>query len=164
MSGEWFNFGVVISVQLLLFIIHAYYEKMLPRVPKMLAWGVLIGIVFGTSFDLVVGNFFGIYSYFLGFNFPFLLINGALSYGLMQANTLLMQRARFLHFYIWTLIVGAVYEITNYYFPVWTWEFASPRAELLIVHGVGYIGLAVLMALLWHIFLKHKFTFIDAFR
>lgn len=125
---------------------------------------MLIGIVFGITFDLIVGKFFGIYSYFLGFGFPFIIINGALSFGLMQANTLLMQKTRFIHFYIWTLIVVAVYEITNYYFPVWAWEFASPRVELLIVHGVGYIGLAVLMALLWHILLKHKFTFIDAFR
>lgn len=162
MSEAWLNFAVVIFVQLLLFVVHAHYEKRLSHVLRILGWGVLIGIVFGILFDLVVGKFFGLYTYQLGFGPLFLIVNGALSYGFMQANTLLMQRARLPHFYIWTIIVGAVYEITNYYFRVWTWEFATPRVEFLIVHSVGYVGLAILMAGVWHVFLKHRFVFIDA--
>ncbi len=161
MSGAWFDFSIVILVQFLLFIVHAWYEKRLRDVPRVLGQSFLIGIAFGIPFDLIVGKFFGLYSYELGFGLYFLIINGALSYGLMQANTLLMQRVRLPHFYVWTIVVGLVYEITNYFFRVWTWEFASVRTELLIVHSVGYISLAILMAGIWHVFLGHRFVFID---
>jgi Na+/citrate or Na+/malate symporter len=160
MTDAWFSFAVVISVQLLLFVVHACYEKRLHEIPKIVAQGLCIGVIFGVAFDLVVGKVLGVYSYELGFNFTFLVINGALSYGLMQANTLLMQRAAFLHFYIWTLVVGVVYEVTNALFRVWTWEFSTPFIEVLVVHTVGYIGLATLMAFIWHIFLGHRFVFI----
>ena len=119
MSEAWFNFVIVILVQLAIFIIHAWYEKRLKDVSKILAWGVIIGIVFGITFDLVVGKYIGLYSYVLGFNATFLIPNGAFSYGFMQANVLLMQKVSLLHFYVWTVVVAAVYEITNYFFPVW---------------------------------------------
>jgi len=161
MSEMWFNFGVVILTQFLLFIVHAYYEKRLKDVPKILLISMLIGIPFGILFDIVVGEFLGLYSYELGSGIFFLAINGALSYGLMQANALLMQRAHMLHFYVWTIIVGVVYEITNHFFRVWTWEFGSVWFETFIVHSFGYTGLAVLMALVWHFILGHTFTFIE---
>lgn len=162
MTEAWISFSVVIMVQFFLFIVHAWYEKRLKDVPRILGLSVLIGIVFGIPFDLVVGKFVGVYSYALGFGLFFLTINGALSYGLMQANTLLMQRVRLPHFYVWTIFVGMVYEITNHFFRVWTWEFGTPRVQFVIVHAVGYIGLALLMAIVWHIFLKHRFVFIDS--
>jgi Na+/citrate or Na+/malate symporter len=161
MSELWFDFGVVILTQLILFIVHAYYEKRLRDVPKILFTSMLIGIPFGIVFDLIVGEFVGLYSYQLGSGIFFLAINGALSYGLMQANALLMQRAHLLHFYVWTLVVGVVYEMSNHYFRVWTWDFGSFWFETFIVHAFGYIGLAVLMALTWHFLLGHKFTFIE---
>jgi hypothetical protein len=161
MPEMWFNFGAVILTQFLLFIVHAYYEQRLREVPKILFTSMLIGIPFGILFDIVVGEFFGLYSYQLGAGAFFLTINGALSYGLMQANALLMQRARMVHFYVWTLIVGIVYEASNHYFRVWTWEFGSFWFETFIVHAFGYIGLAILMALVWHFMLGHKFTFIE---
>lgn len=161
MSEMWFDFGVVILTQLILFVVHAYYEKRLKDVPRILITGVLIGIPFGIVFDIIVGELFGLYSYELGSGIFFLTINGALSYGLMQANALLMQRARLLHFYTWTIAVGIVYEVSNYYFRVWTWDFGSFWFETIIVHAFGYIGLAVLMALVWHSILGHKFTFIE---
>jgi Na+/citrate or Na+/malate symporter len=160
MIEAWINFAVVIFVQLLLFIVHACYEKRLHEVPKILGRSIFIGIFFGVLFDLVVGKFIGVYTYVLGFGPFFLVINGALSYGLMQANTLLMQKARLSHFYIWTVIVGVVYEVTNYYFRVWTWEFSSTNVELLIVHSFGYVGLAFIMATVWHIW-GHRFIFIE---
>ncbi len=162
MIEAWISFGVVILVQFVLLILHAWYENRLAELPKILVWSICIGIIFGILFDLVMGKYVGLYSYELGFGMLFLTINGALSYGLMQANTLLMQRARLLHFYVWTLIIGMVYEVTNSFFTVWTWEFSTPLIELLIVHAVGYIGLATLMATIWHIFLKHRFIFIES--
>ncbi|MEK7531741.1 MAG: hypothetical protein AAB545_02330 [Patescibacteria group bacterium] len=161
MTEAWLDFSVVVLVQLLLFLVHAHYEKRMAETPRILARGILIGIFFGVFFDLLVGKVFGLYTYTLGFGLGFLTINGALSYGFMQANALLMERARFFHFYVWTIVVGIVYEMTNFFFPVWSWEFGSPITELIVVHAFGYIGLAILMALTWHLFLGHKFTFIE---
>ncbi len=163
MINHWFSFAVVILVQLLLFIVHAWYEKRLKEVPRVLGISLLVGIPFGIAFDLIVGKFVGLYSYELGFSLFFLTINGALSYGLMQANAVLMEKVHFGHFYLWTIGVGLVYEVTNYYFRVWNWEFSTPLIETLIVHGLGYIGLATLMALTWHYVLGRKFAFIDRF-
>ena len=161
MLEMWLNFGAVILTQFLLFIVHAYYEKRISDIPHILCWSIIIGIPFGILFDIVVGEFFGLYSYQLGSGAFFLTINGALSYGLMQANEFLMQRARMVHFYIWALIVGVVYEMSNHYFRVWTWEFGSFWFETFIVHTFGYIGLAIFMAFVWHFILGHKFTFIE---
>ena len=162
MFGPWLDFTVVILVQLVLFIIHAWYEKRLSDVPKILAWGMGIGLLFGIVFDLVIGKYVGLYSYVLGFNITFLIPNGILSYGFMQANVLLMQKVPLPHFYIWTVLVALVYEITNYYFVVWTWEFATPKVELLIVHSLLYIGIALLMAGIWHFVIGYRFNFIEA--
>jgi hypothetical protein len=162
MSELWFSFAIVILVQFILFIVHAGYEKRLREVPRVLGLGIVIGIPFGILFDLIVGKFLGLYYYELGFGLPFLAINGALSYGIMQANTLLMEHVRFRHFYIWTIIVGLVYEITNHFFRVWTWDFSTAPIETLVVHVFGYIGLAICMALTWHGITRHKFTFIQS--
>src|SRR4051812_29896173 len=103
MSEAWLHFTIVVFVQLLFFIICAYYEKRLSDIPSLLGWGVLTGIVFGTLLDRVVGEFFGLSEYELGFGAFFLIINAALSYGLFAATILLLQRARLLQFYGWTL-------------------------------------------------------------
>ncbi len=162
MSEAWLNFTIVIFVQLLLFIIHAYYEKKLLDVARILGWGVLSGIVLGLFFDLVFGKFFNLFSYTLGFGTLFLILNAALFYGLFAANTLLMQQVRLPHFYIWTMVIGAVSEITNLSFNLWTWKFTSlPLIEYLIVLSAGYFGVAILLALVWHVFLGHRFFFID---
>ncbi len=160
MSQLWINFIVVISIQLIMLVIHAWREKKLKQLPKILLLGCGIGVVFGIGFDLFVGHFLGLYSYLLGFTFPFLFWNGLLSYGFMQANVLLMQTAKIWHFYIWSVIVGLAYEITNYFYPVWSWEFSSGLLEYLIVVFVLYAGLSLLMALIWHVVLGHKFSFI----
>jgi len=157
------NFAIVIFVQLLLFITCAYHEKKLSNVPRILGWGVLIGIAMGLSFDLVLGKFFGLSSYALGFGAFFLIINAALSYGLFAANILLLQRVRLAHFYIWTVVIVAVYEITNHFFRVWKWELGLPPIEFLIVLSVGYFGGAILVAIISHVFLGHRFFFIDNF-
>ncbi len=160
MLEAWMNFAIVVFVQLLLFIIHAYYEKKLSEVPRILGYGVLSGIALGLLFDLVLGKFFGLWSYTLGFGAFFLTLNAALLYGLFAANTLLMKQVRLLHFFIWTMVVALVFEITNLLFHSWTWEFALSPTKLLFVLSAGNFGGAVLVAVVWHMF-GHRFLFID---
>jgi len=161
MFEAWLHFAIVTSVQLLLFIIHAYYEKRLSDAPRILGRGVLIGVVIGLFFDLVLGKFLELFSYTLGFGVLFITLNLVFSYGLFSANTLLMQRARLLHLYLWTIIVMVVYEITNLFFPMWTWKLALPDIAFLAVLSVGYFGGAILVAIISHVFLRDRFLFID---
>lgn len=162
MSEAWLNFSVVILVQFLLFLVSAYFSRRLSDVPRILGWSALIGIVMGLSFDLVLGKFFGLNSYALGFGPFFLIVNGLLSYGLFAGNILLLQQTRLVPFYISTMGIVAVYEIINYFFRVWTWEFTLPPIEFLIVLSAGYFGGALLIALTSHLVLRHRFAFIDA--
>ncbi|MFA5877555.1 MAG: hypothetical protein WC880_04315 [Candidatus Paceibacterota bacterium] len=161
MLEAWLNFTIVVFMQLLLFIIHAYYAKKLSDVPRILLWGALIGIVIGMLFDLVLGKFFGLHSYTLGFGLFFLSLNVALSYGLFAANILLMQYVRLPYFFLSIIIVMAVYEITNHFFRVWAWNFVLPRFEFLMVLLAGYFGGAILVAIISHVFLGHRFFFIS---
>lgn len=162
MQEVWINFAIALFVQLLLFIAHALYEKKLSDAARILGQGILGGIVLGLLFDLVLGKFSGFFSYALGFGLFFLILNAALFYGLFVANTLLMQQARVLHFYIWSMVVAAVSEITNLFVPLWTWKFASvPPIEYVIVLSAGYFGVAILVAAVWHVFFRRRFFFID---
>ncbi len=73
-----------------------------------------------------------------------------------------MQRARLVHFFIWTMVVGAVTEITNLFVHLWTWEFSSlPLIEYLIFLSVGYFGVAILVAVVWHVALGYRFLLIE---
>ena len=161
MSEAWLNFAAVFFVQLLLFIAHAHYEKKLADIPRILGQSALSGLVLGVTFDLFFGKFLGICSYTLGFGPFFLIINGVLLYGLFAANTLLMQQARLLHFFSWTMVVAAVFEITNLFFPMWTYAFTVPSVEFFLVVSVGNFVAAILVATVWHAFLRHRFFFID---
>jgi hypothetical protein len=161
MFGAWTNFSIVIFVQLLLFVIHAYYVERLSDVPRILGRSILVGIAFGLFCDLVGAEIFGISSYKLGFGPFFLTLNGALAYGIFAANTLLLQQARLPYFYIWTIFVMAVYEIANYFFPVWRWEFAMPPAQFLVVLSVGYFWGAINIAAVWHVFFGDGFVVIS---
>lgn len=156
---HWLNFCIVILAQFCIFIVHAYYEGRLRDVPRILVLGIAIGIPFGFIFDSIVGRTVGFFSYMLGFSSLFLAINGALSYGLMQANVLLMDKRSLPHFYLWSVIVGGLYELVNTYFPVWHWEFASSSIAIPTVIIACYFGLALLMALVWHL-VGHRFSFI----
>lgn len=162
MSGAWVNYSCVLFVQLVLFVTHAYYMKRLHDVPHILVRSLLIGLVFGLLCDLILGKFFGFSAYALGFGSLFLILNGALAYGIFAANTLLLQHARLLYFYIWTFSVMVVYEIANHFFPVWRWEFVLPPAQFLGVLSVGYFWGAVNVAVIWHVFLGERFYFINA--
>lgn len=161
MPEAWFNFVVVFLVQLALFVIHAWYEKRFSDALRILRRGALSGVVLGPILDLTFGKFLGLCSYTLGFGTPFLLLNGVLLYGLFAANVLLMQRARLLHFCIWSMVVAAVFEITNLFFHLWTYAFAVPSIEFFLVVLIGNVGSAILVAMVWHVFLGYKFSFID---
>lgn len=160
MSEAWSYFAIVFLVQFLLFLIHAYYEKKLPDVPRILGRGVLGGIVLGLSLDLVFGKFLGLFSYTLGFGMFSLILNAALLYGLFAANALLMREARLPHFFIWTILVGAIFEVTNLFFRLWTWKFALLSGEFLTIFLLGNLGAAILVALVWHVFFGERFVFI----
>jgi hypothetical protein len=161
MQEAWLNFAIVFFVQLLLFITHAYYEKKLSGVLRILGLGALSGIVLGPLLDLIFGKFLGLCSYTLGFGALFLILNGVLLYGLFAANTLLMQRARLVHFFIWTMVVAGVFEITNLFFHLWTYAFAVPSIEFFIVVSAGNFGAAIFVAVVWHVFFGRRFFFID---
>lgn len=161
MFETWLNFTIVIAVQLVLFIICAFYEKKLSHAINILGYGILTGIIFGISFDIIFGKFFNLHSYALGFGLFFLALNAILSYGLFAANILLLQKVNLLRFYIWTVVIVAVYEITNYFFPVWTWKLGLQPIEFLITLSVGYLAGAILIATVSHIFFGYRFLFID---
>lgn len=161
MSEAWLNFIIVISTQLFLFVICAYYTKKLSDVSRILGWGVLIAIVVGIPFDLVLGKFFGLHSFALGFGVSFLIINATLSYGLFVANILLLQQLRLPNFILWNIVVVTIYEITNYFFHVWSWGFALPPIEFVMVLLVGYLAGVILVAIISHILLGRRFLFIE---
>ena len=160
MVEAWLHFTIVIFVQLLLFLAHAYYEKKLADVPRILWQGAITGIVFGPLFDLI-GKYLGLFSYALGFGLLFLTLNAILLYGLFFANILLMRQARLLHFCIWTTVVVAVFEITNLFIRLWTYTFAVPSLEYFIIAFGAPLGLATIIALAWQVLFGYRFFFID---
>jgi hypothetical protein len=161
MVEAWLNFTVVVFAQFLIFIAYAYYAKKLSDVPRMFGLGALVAIVVGLPFDLLVGKLFGFHSFALGFGLFFLIVNAVFSYGLFVSNILLMQNVKLRYFFLWVIVLVLVYEITNYFFSVWTWEFTLPHFAFLVVLIVGYFGGAVLAAGISHVFLGRRFLFID---
>ncbi|MFA5838611.1 MAG: hypothetical protein WC849_01575 [Candidatus Paceibacterota bacterium] len=161
MTGAWLNFIIVVFLQLIFFIAHAYYEKKLAEIPRILVRSIPVGIVVGVLFDLMVGRFLGFHFYALGFGAFSLFLNGVFLYSFFVANILLMQRARLMHFCVGAIAIAMFYEIPHYFFRVWTWELPlPPYIEFLTVLLVGYVGGAILMAVCWHI-LGRRFLFID---
>ena len=161
MSVFWLNFAVLCVLQLLLFLIHAYVEKKLAHAPRILFYGALSGIVPGLLCDLIFGKYLGLATYALGFGPVFLILNAVLLYGLFAANALLMERAGFLHFCIWMTIVTASFELSNPLLHLWTYAFAVPSLEYVVVAFGGPLVLAIVMAVSWHILFGYRFVFID---
>ncbi len=156
MSGAWINFGILLLVQLLIFITLAFYEKKLSRVWQVLAKGILIGIPFGLSFDLILGKLLGLTTYALGFDMPFLLLNAALSYGIFAATILLLRRQP-LYFCLLTLCITALYEFANVFLHVWEWHFPVPPPLLPVLIGIGYLIGATLVVGAEHLFRSKRF-------
>jgi hypothetical protein len=139
------NFSVVIGIQLLFFIIHAFLVNEQKNIVKYLVLGALAGLPFGILFDLIVGLHIGIFTYPVGFPLWFLIINGIFSYGFMIANVFLLHNHTVNHMFLWSAALGLVYEITNYFFPVWEWTFGTFWLEYGVVIFAAYFGFAWLM-------------------
>lgn len=160
MSDIWLNFTVIFFAELLVLLIHAYYEKRLPDVPRILWLGLLCSIVPGPLADLF-GTYLGLGWYTLGVG-PFsLALNAIFLYSIFAANTLLMQKARFVHFCAWTFLFVAVVEVTNLFFPIWTYTLTVPSIEYFVVAFGAPLGLALATALAVHRLFGYRFAFIS---
>lgn len=154
------SFGIVIVSQLIFFVIHAISVGHKKEIFKYLKTGCFVGLPFGIIFDLIVGKYLGIFHYELGFVWWFLIINGILSYGFMIANILLLKGHSVIHMYLWSVGLGLMYEVTNWFFPVWEWSFISSVSKYVIVVFVAYSGLTWLMMLFLRIMKGIKFRLI----
>ncbi len=98
---------------------------------------------------MIFGRYLGIFGYGMDLGPAFLIVNGALSYGLMIATVLLLRSESFLRFYLWTVVLGIVYELVNHFYPVWFWTFNSNflYQEIVLVFA-AYCGLALLIAVM----------------
>lgn len=159
----WLNFTVVVSIQLILLVIYAHYTKSLSDLPRILVLGFLTGLGVGLISDLFWGKYLGLWSYELGFDVIPLTLSAILIYGLFATSVLLMRRARLVHFFIWIIAMTTVYETTNYYFRVWTYELPLPTYGILIFLVLGYFVTAIFIAVIWHFIFKQRFLLIDAF-
>lgn len=157
----WQNYAVMFVLQVLLFLLHAHYEKRLADVPRILWQGAYSGIVPGLLCDLIFGKYLGLATYALGFGPLVLILNAVLLYGLFAANVLLMQKARLLHFLLWMTGVVAAFEITNLFFLVYTYAFPVPSIEYMLLAFVAPLVLAIVIAISWHVLFGYRFVFID---
>lgn len=149
--GNWAHFFAVVSVQCLFCVLVLSRSQISRKISASFVSSSLIaGIVFGVPFDLFFGKYLGVFRYVSGFVFPFLIVNGALSYGLMILTVRFFDTKSFLRFYAWTVALGIVYELVNYVFPVWLWQFSGGFAyrEGVVIFA-AYGGLSLL---LWNIF------------
>lgn len=155
-----YNFIIVVTIQFLFYIFHAYKVGELHDLKKQLLRGIALGLPFGIVFDLIIGHTFGFHDYALGYSWWFLTINGIFSWGFMIANVFLLKHHSIIHMYLWSVGLAIVYEITNYLFPVWEWTFASNGGEgmeYLVVVFIAYASLTtILMATMS---LAYKFHF-----
>ncbi|MEY3784033.1 MAG: hypothetical protein RLZZ230_355 [Candidatus Parcubacteria bacterium] len=135
------NFAILICLQLFFFVIHAVSVGEKKQIFTYLGKGMLLGLPFGIIFDLVVGKYFGLFDYELGYQMWFLVLNGIFSYGFMTANVILLRQHSLLHMYFWSSGLGLIYEIINHFFPVWQFTFGSALTEWISVVFVLYTGL-----------------------
>lgn len=140
------DFAIMIFVQAVLLWFVAHRRGMVRELNvSFFKRTAIFGICFGVPFDLVIGSHAGVFEYVLGFNLVFLVVNGALSYGLWAATIMLLRNVSLLLFWKWTATIGAAYEIANYFFPVWRWTFGSAFVEEMVVIAAAYTGLALLI-------------------
>lgn len=78
-----------------------------------------------------------------------------------MATVALLHTAHFSELYLWTVGIGAVYEVGNYFFPVWYWTFAhSLVVEEIVLILVAYAGLAMMVAAAVHTLNIFSFTWL----
>lgn len=156
MAESWIHFASVIVTQLLVFIVCARSLGRIGDIPRLLVHGIPVGVVCGVSFDLFFGKYLGLSSYELGFGMPFLVLNGALAYGIFAANVLLLEHTSFAHFCVLTACIMMVYEAANFFFPVWQWNFGLTLLPLWAVLFAGYVRCAFLILLAGRLFLGYR--------
>lgn len=154
------NFSIIIAVQLLFFIVHAAKVGESKKISKYLLSGAILGLPFGIAFDLIVGQKIGIFTYTIGFPLWFLVINGIFSYGFMVANVFLLHYHSVTHMLLWSIALSIVYEICNYFFPVWEWTFNQMWLEYVVVIGAAYFGLTLIMMCLIQLFFGRQFKIV----
>ena len=156
--SEWSNFIIVITGQIvfLLFLYRTQGEK-LPR-PSIIARVLIAGIVFGGMFDLFFGHALGIFGYVIPASATFLIVNGALSYGVAMLSVMVLNHKTFLGFYVWSIVLAAWYEIVNFIWPLWAWSFTQNLLfqEIVLIFA-AYCGLSMLMAAFLTVSVPMKF-------
>lgn len=152
------SFTVVVIIQLVFFIFHALAVGEGNKITNYLLKGMALGLPFGVIFDLTIGKMAGVFTYEIGFIWWFLIINGIFSYGFMVANVFLLKHHSISHLLFWSIGLAMVYELTNYYFPVWEWTFATSMIlEIVTVVFAGYFGLAAIMMACLRLLYKFHF-------
>jgi LytS/YehU family sensor histidine kinase len=153
MLENYITFYLLIFVQFFLFVLYGLYtKKRFKELLNILIIGCCVGIFFGPIFDYSIGFYAGVYDYSLGFDIVFLLQNGLLSFGIMIAHVGLLDKLDLKTFYITVVILGLLYEITNFLLPIWTWTFDGITAyQYALVIIFAYFGLSLLMAGVLHI-------------
>jgi hypothetical protein len=108
----WTCFAAVVGVQLAVFAAVAAARRVpADRALRLLAAALVFGVPYGLAFDLIAGRAFDVFAYRLSTTVPFLILNGALSYGLAAATiwVLPIDRAPAVRPPIWqTAVAGAV--------------------------------------------------------
>lgn len=155
-----FNFAAVILIQLTIFIIHGVFANDKKPVFIYLWKGMLIALPFGLAFDLIVGKQFGMFTYELGFQPWFLLLNAIFSYGFWIANVFLLHDHSIKHMVAWSILIGIVYEVSNYVFPVWEWTFSTQLIEYVAIVFLAYPIFAWFVMLMLRITYKARFRLI----
>lgn len=80
------------------------------------------------------------------------------SYGIWMLTVQLLQHEHLLAFCGGVISIGFIYEVTNYFFPVWAWTFGgSFLYQEVVVILAGYCGLAMLMALFASLVTRTRF-------
>lgn len=156
--SAWIDFAAVGLAELTLFFACAFFEKRIQDIPRLLSLGIIIGIPLGLLSDLVL---WGTYTYPLGYGLLYLVLNAAVVYGLFAATILLLQRARLVRFSFWIAAMIAIYEATNHFFLVWTYEITPFLGLLAFVVG-GYFVTALAIALGAHVFFGYRFSLLDS--
>jgi hypothetical protein len=156
---HWLYFGIALCTQIgVLSLVVQQQGTSLALKWKQLVMSGAIGLVFGVTFDLVLGYWLGIFSYALGFSPLFLIFNGFFAYGLFFATVYALRRASFRTFYVWSVGIGFICEFVNMIFPVWTWHFASSfLLEETVILFAAYMGLMLTAAALWRLVARVRF-------
>jgi hypothetical protein len=91
MTSPWANFGAFLMVQVAVFLIVVRIGPFrLREAVAIIPTSVALGVPLGLLFDLIIGNAGAVFTYHIQTSWLFLVVNGALSYGLAVATASLL--------------------------------------------------------------------------